>query len=433
MKKNRVLTALLAVLLLFRLVPASRALPPAMLQLDLQSHSVFMNGQGDGFFHPNDAITRAEAAQILYTLMTERLTAATYYPDVSSSDWFCVPVSALGGMGLLRSDENGNIRPNDPITRGEFAHMIGPFVHAAPQGAAFSDISDTYWAYDAVMAASASGIFCGYEDGTFRSEGELTRAQAATAICRLLGRTADIPALDAASERVSIFPDVPPDFWAYSAVMEATVPHYSSGGSFDQETWTQVGARPTAIPEGYHTINGQLYRVQNGIILRSVTVDGFTFDAAGRYTTGSESLDATLAKIVQEKTDSSMTRDQKLRALYNYVRDDYTYLKRPLVDKSAAGWEPGYAEEFFRTGRGNCFSYAAAFCLLARQLGLPAYTVVGKLGTRNVQDHGWVEISMDGKTYMFDPELEWSYQYKYETAVNLFKMDPNNAPYTYTR
>ena len=169
------------------------------------------------------------------------------------------------------------------------------------------------------------------------------------------------------------------------------------------------------------------------MFLRSTTVDGFTYDENGRYTTGSEYLDKRLPEIVSKYTDSSMTRDQKLRALYNYVRDNYRYLKRPLVDKDETGWENGYAEEFLEKGVGNCFSYAAAYCLLARQLGLPAYTVVGELHTRIVQDHGWVEIPLDGKTYLFDVELEWSYLYKHKRAIDLFKVDPDNAPYTYVR
>ena len=128
-----------------------------------------------------------------------------------------------------------------------------------------------------------------------------------------------------------------------------------------------------------------------------------------------------------------MTRDQKLRALYNYVRDNYTYLKRGLVDKNAVGWENEYAEEFFRTKKGNCFSYSAAFCLLARQLGLPAYTVVGKLEISVVQDHGWVEIPLDGKTYLFDTELEWSLTNRSKRPKNLFMLDVDDLPFTYRR
>ena len=247
----------------------------------------------------------------------------------------------------------------------------------------------------------------------------------------LLHREPDTSAI-ASNPNVRLFPDVPTDYWAYGEIMEATISHaYSS--SAGRETWTQVTAERTALSDGYYRINGRLYRVQNGMFLRNTTVDGFTYDAQGRYTTGSAALDTKLNNIVESRTNSSMTRDQKLRALYNYVRDNFTYLKRPLVSKGQTGWEASYAEEFLNLGRGNCYSFSATFCLLARELGLPAYTVVGGLGASN-SPHGWVEINLDGTTYMFDPQLEWRYLHDYgRTGYNLFKMLPSKARFTYIR
>lgn len=434
MKRNRLLAALLATLLLFQTGGTGMAAEeaPAPLHLNTQDHTAFMNGREDGLFHPDDALTRAEAAQIVYSLLVDPPQETALYPDVAASDWYSQPVGVLGYMGLLRLDGNGCIRPGDAITRAEFAWLLSAFLPTGFQDALFSDVPADHWAAGAITAVSMFGIFYGYADGTFQPEDSLTRAEAATVLNRLLSRAADLTALDTAST-VSIFPDVPPDFWAYGPIMEASVSHVYAANADRWETWTQITPRPTALAEGFHTIGGRLYRVQDGVILRSVTVDAFTFDPAGRYTTGSKSLDQRLMQIVDETTDSSMTRNQKLRALYNYVRDNYTYLKRPLVDKNAVGWENEYAEEFFRTRYGNCFSFSAAFCLLARQLGLPAYTVVGKLGTRNVQDHGWVEIPLDGKTYLFDTELEWSYLHNYNQSRDLFMVDPDNAPFTYQK
>ena len=104
-----------------------------------------------------------------------------------------------------------------------------------------------------------------------------------------------------------------------------------------------------------------------------------------------------------------MTQNQKLRAVYGYVRDQFTYIKRKLIAKSQTGWEPAFAEAFLNDGRGNCFGYAATFCLLARELGYDARTVVGWLG-KNRQPHGWVEIELDGTTYVSDAVLEMKYR-----------------------
>ena len=59
--------------------------------------------------------------------------------------------------------------------------------------------------------------------------------------------------------------------------------------------------------------------------------------------------------------------------------------------------------------------------------------VVGGLGASN-SPHGWVEINLDGTTYMFDPQLEWRYLHDYgRTGYNLFKMLPSKARFTYIR
>ena len=220
--------------------------------------------------------------------------------------------------------------------------------------------------------------------------------------------------------------------WAYAQIMEATISHTFEVNQ-GAEKWMDVTAERSVLSDGFHRINGRLYRIQNGMFLHSTTVDGFTYDARGRYTTGSTTLDTQLNNIVESYTNSSMTRDQKLRALYNYVRDNFSYLRRDLVSKGETGWEAAYAEEFLRLGRGNCYSFSATFCLLARELGLPAYTVVGGLGA-SASPHGWVEIELDGTVYMFDPQLEWRYLHDYgRTGYDLFKVLPSQARFIYVR
>lgn len=440
MKSKRAISALMAVLLMSRLAPAALAAEnapeeevPAALQLNTNQHVKFMGEQPDGLFHPQDSFLRQEAAQMLYGLLIDPPQPEAVYPDLPEDAEYALSVGVLGEAGLLLTDSDGRIRPADPITRAEFASMLRAFLPNEPAGeTSFSDVPSSHWAYEAITASAACGLFGGYSDGTFRPEGSISRGEAAVVMCRLLGRSADLPAL-ASADTVSVFPDVPRSFWAYGPVMEASVTHTHYYDADGVEYWDQAEPRTTALADGFYSIGNRLYRVQEGQFLRSVTIDGFTYDADGRYTTGSDYLDQRLSQIIGTYTNSSMTQDEKLRALYNYVRDNYTYLKRDLVSKDAAGWENAFAEEFLKTGYGNCFSFAAAYCLLARQLGLPAHTVVGKLGTTTIQDHGWVEIPLDGKTYLFDVELEWSYLHKYKKVVNLFKVDIDHAPYTYTR
>ncbi len=402
------------------------------VSLNTQDHTPFMDGASDGLFYPDRGMTRAEAVQVLYALMEQPSAAQAAYSDVDPGAWYADGVETLGGMGLLDCLPGGAFRPDDAITRGELAVILSRFLpQRQGEDPGFSDVPVQDPTYEAVCAVSAAGLFSGYPDGTFRPDEAVTRAQAAAVFNRLLDREPDAQTI-ASSGSLRIFPDVSPDHWAYTQIMEATVAHdYTAEGG--GEVWTRVEPGTTALADGYYRFGEWLYRVQDGMFLRSTTADGFTFDAQGRYTTGSASLDEQLHRIVREHTDSSMTQEEQLRALYNYVRDNFTYLRRDLVSQSDVGWEPAYAAEFLELGRGNCYSYSALFCLLARQLGLPAQTAVGYLGSYS-DPHGWVEIEMDGVTYMFDPQLEWRYRYDYgRRGYDLFMFRPGQVRFLYLR
>ena len=401
------------------------------ITLNTWDHSKYMDGSSDGLFHPGQYMTRAEVAQVLYGLLAEESGARVSYSDVSDSMWYAEAIESLGAMGILDCEAGSAFRPNAAISRGEFALMLSHFISGTGNLETFVDVPASSRYYEAIGTAAAEGLFSGYADGTFHPDAALTRAQATVVFNNLLNRQPDTAVIDS-NPNVRLFPDVPDSHWAHDEILEATVSHTFDNGA-GRETWTQVTAERSALADGYHRIGGRLYRVQNGMFLHDTTVDGLTYDAQGRYTTGSASLDQKLNSIVETYTNSSMTRDQKLRALYNYVRDNFTYLKRPLVSKGQTGWEAAYAEEFLNLGRGNCYSFSATYCLLARELGLPAYTVVGGLGASN-SPHGWVEMELDGTVYMFDPQLEWRYLHDYgRTGYNLFKMLPSHARFTYIR
>ena len=398
------------------------------IALDRQDHSKYMDGTGDGLFHPEQDMTRAEVAQVLYGLLLTVPEGRASYPDVPEGAWYAQAVTSLGALGALDRGEGEPFQPGAAITRGDFAIILSHFLPPSGTAPAFQDVPESHPAWEAIGTAVSYDLFHGYPDGTFRPDEALTRAEAAVVFNSLLGREPDAMAI-ARSPSLRIFPDVSPDHWAYAQIMEATVSHEYVKN--DGEAWTRVTAEPAGIPDGYYRFGGWLYRVQNGTFLRSTTVDGFSYDAQGRYTTGSATLDARLHQIIDTYTTDSMTRDQKLKALYNYIRDEFTYLRRDLIAQGQTGWETAYAEEFLELGRGNCYSFSATFCLLARQLGLPARCEVGTLGGSN-SPHGWVEIELDGVTYMFDPQLEWRYLHDYgRGGYDLFMMRPSEAPFTY--
>lgn len=473
---KRTLAAVLAVCALT--VPASASYGAYTLRT--VPHEKYLDGMPNGTFQPSGLLSRAQAVSVVYKLLEQKPEGGWQYSDIPSGAWYERAACSLAWAGILPDDGSGRFRPNDPITRRECAVMLSHFLtpvempdavspdarpdtpgaetnaqpdtpgtetdetqgtsrEAQPNGSdaaatgqryAFPDVTPEDAAAAAIDAAVACGLFSADENGLFRPDAPMTRAETAVVFNRLLGRAPNATVL-ARMRNLQAFTDVNYDHWAYAAIMEATINHTyrEDGTGFEQWTsYEQPPARP-AIPDGFHNVDGWLCCARNGQYIVSETVDGFVFDANGRYTTGNASLDQKLAEIVRAQTNEGMSRDEKLRALYNYVRDNFTYIKRDLVAKGQTGWEPAYAERFFADGRGNCFSFAAAFQQLARAIGIDARTVVGNLG-KNRQDHGWVEISLDGVNAVYDPEIEMVYRGR-GRQYDMFRFQYSAAPFDY--
>ena len=488
--------------------------------LNTTDHIPFMNGMSDGFFYPNQELTRGQLAYILYSLLSEQPEYICTFTDVQPDLWYAKAIGTLEGLGVLDTPAGGQFRPNDPVTRGEASLMISAFLPKENNNNTinpdntitddiigentdkedsnnentventdkedgsdentventdkedsnnentventdkedgsnentventdkedsngentidnsidipFSDVSIDNPAVQAIIDLTSAGIFTGYEDGTFKPNNYMIRSEAVTVINKLLKRVPDTTTIST-SNQVRFFPDVPVTHWAYNQIMEATVPHTYIKNIDGSEHWQSVTSVPTGLNDGIYTINGELYCIINGNFARNTWKDGFYFGVDGQYTCGDESLDEKIKWIVNVNTDASMTQEQKLRKLFDYCRDNFSYLKRPYVYPDQTNWEIDYANDFLTLKKGNCHSFAALFYLLARQIGYPAYTVEGKVGT-NAMHHGWVQIPIDGVHYLFDPELAWSYLYQYgNTKYNFFKMDPSNPTFIY--
>ena len=369
-------------------------------------HLKYMDGNVWGLFEPEKNLTRAEAAQILYNLLANPPKKGGSFADVPDTMWYAQAVNVLARMGIMRGDDDGYFHPEEDFTRAQCAQAVAHFLEPGRRGVTFDDVPPDAPYYDAVCAAAANGLFSRPADG-FRPDDALTRAEAAAVFNQLLGRSPDEDTIRS-SPQLCGFPDVPETHWAYAEIMEATTDHEQRRLAVG-ELWTSMTEERVPLADGFHNINGWLYCVRDGKFLCSRTVDGFTFGADGRYLTGNLTLDEKLAEIIRRETSSDMTDREKLRAVYRHVRDNFTYIKRRLVSQGQEGWEPAYAEAFLKDGRGNCFGFAATFCLLARQLGFDAHTVVGWLGQRR-QPHGWVEIKLNGRTYVYDAELEMKYR-----------------------
>ncbi len=119
-----------------------------------------------------------------------------------------------------------------------------------------------------------------------------------------------------------------------------------------------------------------------------------------------------------------------LKAIYYHVKNDFQYLTRNYYDSGATGWDIDEALTIFRTNKGNCYCYAGAFCALARGLGYNARTYSGSIGIEN-QPHAWTEITLDGKIYICDPEIEMNYWLLQMYTDNFMMLRENSLSWNY--
>ena len=184
---------------------------------------------------------------------------------------------------------------------------------------------------------------------------------------------------------------------------------------------------------GEHEIDGGLYYVQkDGSFLTNGSVGHLNFGADGRYTSGNAVLDSYVDQALAECTNSSMTKSQKLRAAYLYVRDHGAYLARPHQARGTTAWAEESALFMFEHKKGNCYCFAGQFLYMARRIGYDAYVVSGGVGRKD-SDHAWVMIPENGQQYIYDVELEWGYRVgKYGKAnYNMYKMPLNKTVFSY--
>lgn len=185
--------------------------------------------------------------------------------------------------------------------------------------------------------------------------------------------------------------------------------------------------------KGLHEIDGGMYYVkEDGSFLTNDAVGYLTFDANGRYTSGNATLDSYVDQALAVCTNSGMTKAQKLRAAYLYVRDHGAYLARPHQARGTTDWAEESALFMFEHKKGNCYCFAGQFLYMARRLGYNAYVVSGGVGRKD-SDHAWVMICENGVPYIYDVELEWGYRAgRYGHAeYNMYKMPLNKTVFSY--
>ena len=215
--------------------------------LNDSDHFAYVIGYMDGNVRPYGLISRAETTTIFFRLLKDsvrdgNLLTSNTYTDVADDYWANTAISTMTGLGIVQGRSTTTFDPKAPITRAQFAAICARFDTGKSSGTqSFTDIKG-HWAEKYIQRAAELGWIKGFEDGTFRPDTYITRAQAMTMINRVLNRIPEensdlLPGMN-------VWPDCNPGDWFYLAVQEATNSHDFEHKAGSYETWTKLMKSP---------------------------------------------------------------------------------------------------------------------------------------------------------------------------------------------
>ena len=211
-------------------------------------HYAYIKGYPNGKFKPDATITRAEIATIFYRLLTDSTrrsysTSYNTFKDVPTSAWYNTAVSTMAKLGIITGGSDGYFRPDDPITRAEMAAMIAR-CDGGYSGSTYAGFTDIYghWASGYIARAYERGWITGY-GSTYAPDRYLSRAESVAILNRVLNRapqyTSDL------LKNMTTFSDVGTNAWYYLDVQEAANSHTYTRRTNGYESWDKLTANPS--------------------------------------------------------------------------------------------------------------------------------------------------------------------------------------------
>ena len=221
--------------------------PETLLKEEEGKHQWYLRGYEDNTMRAEASITRAEVVTALYRLMSDSAkanNAETHkYTDVEYDAWYGMMVATMTNLKIVNGYDDGSFKPNAPITRAELSKVISYFMlHQLSDSTqkTFTDVDASHWAAHYIDLIATGGIIEGYPDNSFRPNEPTKRVEFATMVNRLAKRKVNKDQLENAN--VVEFDDLTPDYWGYAEMMEAAHSH-SYERILDElldERWPQI-------------------------------------------------------------------------------------------------------------------------------------------------------------------------------------------------
>ena len=261
MKKQRILSALLALCIVFSLVPTALAEKADDFTdvsrsdwyyqfVDYVTSKGYFNGTSETTFAPAENMTRAMFVTVLFRFdgaKGDRSQSA--FTDVAPGEWYTDAINWAAANRIVDGVGDGKFAPNDPITRAQMCTMIERYLAlykkawkvTLPETGSVSVMVDENaipaYALAAVKQCQRHGLVNGFEDGTFRPNDLSTRAQVAAVIYRMsfLVQNAKPDNTPSVNPGGTVNPPVNPPVTAYTYALY-----------FDANGGTLIGASPVS-------------------------------------------------------------------------------------------------------------------------------------------------------------------------------------------
>ena len=412
--------------------------PVYAMKLGRKDHAPYLSLDEQGAFHPGRSLTRREAVQALYFLLDTDLVGDGRFLDLPEEDELYSAAATLKQLGVL---SGSRLHPDETITRREFLDMLCALFPQGTETAVFSDLLPTDDAYPLFCTAAELGWIESGPEIPARPDEELTRLEFVGILSAAMDRHGDKYRRDNLVGTILDLRSDDPHFWD---VAEAVIPHRASAVG-TEERWI----RSTSLPlraEGLFFLGTDLHAIdENGEPVVNGSYAGLSFDAEGIVTSGDPELDKLVRDLLPELVDPAvMSGEEMLEELFYYPVLHFRYRTGNYYSPGEpAGWEILEAKNALSRKAGNCYSFAASFCVLARAVGYPAQAYTGSILSDNPGEfsfytdvhgnkvalpvnrgpHGWVEIEFDGEPLIFDPEMAFRRSAKGDFSVSFFKVD----------
>jgi parallel beta-helix repeat protein len=122
-------------------------------------------------------------------------TTQVSFTDVPNNYWAQTFIQELASRNIIKGFPDGSFRPNDPVTRAQFAALLSQAMNKSPirSSATFADVAANYWAATAIQKAYTTGFMSGYSATTFRPNENISRVQILVSLANGLGYTPTKP------------------------------------------------------------------------------------------------------------------------------------------------------------------------------------------------------------------------------------------------